>query len=167
MPTTTKTTAKAIKAKSPTARTGKTQNIAQLLKEEVDKEPVTAESVAINTDEIPSVELPLAVTLTGMALQKATTEFTNAWKIEKEQELGLKLVRLIGSTLKGMAVPLIRLGMYGGSVSIERASTDEAKQIRAARWQRFKAMFSGRSSDSKKALEKESALADAPTRIAS
>lgn len=166
MTTETKTAAKTIRSKSSTARNSKAKNIAQLLKEEVDKEPAISKSVTLSTDEIPSVELPLAVTLTGTALQKATAEFTNAWKIEKEQELGLKLVRLIGSTLKGMAVPLLRLCMYGGSVAIERASTDEAKQIRAARWQRFKTMFSSRSGDSKKASEKESALADAPTRIA-
>lgn len=102
-----------------------------------------AAPLAIAPAELPAVELPPAVQLTGTALSKSAAALAEAWAIEQNEQYGLKLVRLVGTTLKGVFVPLLSLGAYGASEGIKAANTEEAKAGRAEHWQRFSGLFSG------------------------
>lgn len=130
--------AKTSTGKTTGSKPNKAKNISELIKTEVKaSEQAPASVLAISAAETPFVELPQAITLTKAALQKSVGALSEAWDYEQEHHLGLELLRLVGRTIRDIGSPLLLLLIYGGAVVAEKASADDAKQIRSERWQRL------------------------------
>ncbi|MEM9164257.1 MAG: hypothetical protein AAGC54_14455 [Cyanobacteria bacterium P01_F01_bin.4] len=104
------------------------------------KSPATTQNELIATvqpTDIPTVPVPRPLAIVGTALSQSRDGFIEVWAYEKEHEIGLQALKLVGTAASKLGKPIGQLAVVGAASLVAAATGPRVRAVVKAHWQKI------------------------------
>ncbi|MEO1352329.1 MAG: hypothetical protein AAFW84_26620 [Cyanobacteria bacterium J06635_15] len=99
--------------------------------------PKTQAIDEITCPDIPSVQLPRALQIVGIALSQSRDGFQEVWQYEQEHQIGLQAAKLLWTAVSKTGKPIGKLAVVAISTAYRGLTGTTARSFVKAQWSRF------------------------------